>query len=108
VPLCRGHHRQLHQAGDEVAWWSNHHLEPLIMALRLWQQTRPLQATARQCSDAPPPDPQNTANRTGASSPVTIAVRQMTKRSQLLLKLPMSSSDRSRPTAATHSKAPGR
>lgn len=20
VPLCRGHHRQLHQAGDEVAW----------------------------------------------------------------------------------------
>jgi Rad52/22 family double-strand break repair protein len=74
VPLCRGHHRQLHQAGDEVAWWSNHHLEPLIMALRLWQQTRPLQATARQCSDAAPPDPQNTANRTGASSPVTIAV----------------------------------
>ena len=44
------------------------------MALRLWQQTRPLQATARQCSDAAPPDPQNTANRTGASSPVTIAV----------------------------------
>ena len=23
VPLCRGHHRQLHQAGDEVAWWEN-------------------------------------------------------------------------------------
>ena len=21
VPLCRGHHRQLHQAGNEVAWW---------------------------------------------------------------------------------------
>ena len=23
VPLCRGHHRQLHQAGNEVAWWEN-------------------------------------------------------------------------------------
>ena len=23
VPLCRGHHRQLHQAGDEAAWWDN-------------------------------------------------------------------------------------
>ena len=22
VPLCRGHHRQLHQVGDEVAWWT--------------------------------------------------------------------------------------
>ena len=21
VPLCRGHHRQLHQAGNELAWW---------------------------------------------------------------------------------------
>ena len=23
VPLCRGHHRQLHQAGNEVAWWED-------------------------------------------------------------------------------------
>jgi len=23
VPLCRGHHRQLHQAGNEVAWWDD-------------------------------------------------------------------------------------
>src|SRR4029078_11706441 len=23
VPLCRGHHRQLHQMGDEIAWWKN-------------------------------------------------------------------------------------
>ena len=21
VPLCRGHHRQLHQAGNEIVWW---------------------------------------------------------------------------------------
>jgi hypothetical protein len=23
VPLCRGHQQQLHQAGNEVAWWYN-------------------------------------------------------------------------------------
>ena len=23
VPLCRGHHRQLHQAGNEIASWRN-------------------------------------------------------------------------------------
>ena len=23
VPLCRSHHRQVHQAGNEVAWWEN-------------------------------------------------------------------------------------
>jgi hypothetical protein len=29
VPLCRGHHRQLHQAGNEVAWWQERKIEPL-------------------------------------------------------------------------------
>ena len=29
VPLCRGHHRQLHQAGNEVAWWDNLNIKPL-------------------------------------------------------------------------------
>jgi hypothetical protein len=42
VPLCRGHHRQLHQAGDELAWWDQHRLEPLVVASALWRQTHPL------------------------------------------------------------------
>jgi hypothetical protein len=40
VPLCRGHHRQLHQAGNEMAWWKECKIEPLPMAKALWQQTR--------------------------------------------------------------------
>jgi hypothetical protein len=28
VPLCRGHHRQLHQAGNEVTWWGNFNVNP--------------------------------------------------------------------------------
>ena len=32
VPLCRGHHRQLHQAGNEVAWWENLKINALAIA----------------------------------------------------------------------------
>jgi hypothetical protein len=55
VPLCRGHHRQLHQAGNEEAWWTEHKIEPLPMAKALWQQTRPKPGTAidtQQTNDA--------------------------------------------------------
>jgi Rad52/22 family double-strand break repair protein len=41
VPLCRGHHRQLHQSGDEVAWWQGFKIEALRVARRLWEQTHP-------------------------------------------------------------------
>jgi DNA recombination protein Rad52 len=39
VPLCRGHHRQLHQAGNEVAWWQGFKIEALHVARRLWEQS---------------------------------------------------------------------
>jgi DNA recombination protein Rad52 len=39
VPLCRGHHRQLHQAGNEVAWWENLQIDALATARDLWKQT---------------------------------------------------------------------
>jgi len=41
VPLCRGHHRQLHQNGNEVAWWENLQINALEIARHLWEQTRP-------------------------------------------------------------------
>jgi hypothetical protein len=40
VPLCRTHHRQNHQVGDEVAWWKQTKIDPLKVALRLWQVSR--------------------------------------------------------------------
>ena len=43
VPLCRGHHRQLHQVGDEVAWWASQKINALEMATRLWKQTHLLE-----------------------------------------------------------------
>ena len=39
VPLCRGHHRQLHQAGNEVAWWGKLQINALEMAQHLWGQS---------------------------------------------------------------------
>ena len=45
VPLCRGHHRQLHQAGDEVAWWENLKINALAIAKGLWEETHPKSAT---------------------------------------------------------------
>jgi hypothetical protein len=46
VPLCRGHHRQLHQAGNEVAWWENLKINALEIANGLWEQTHPISAPA--------------------------------------------------------------
>ena len=39
VALCRGHHRQLHQAGDEIAWWENINIDALAITKGLWDQT---------------------------------------------------------------------
>ncbi len=40
VPLCRGHHRQLHQAGNELAWWKSAKVDALEVARALWEKTR--------------------------------------------------------------------
>jgi DNA recombination protein Rad52 len=38
VPLCATHHRALHEAGDERAWWAKHGQDPLKQAERLWRE----------------------------------------------------------------------
>ena len=40
VPVCRVHHRELHRSGDEAAWWRRFNIDPVPVALRLWQHTR--------------------------------------------------------------------
>jgi hypothetical protein len=47
VPLCRVHHRQLHQCGDEVAWWNDMDIDPIPIARGLWDESRAL-GRARQ------------------------------------------------------------
>ena len=52
VPLCRGHHRQLHQAGNEQAWWESLKITPLEVARELWEQTHPKSAAGNLTSEA--------------------------------------------------------
>ena len=40
VPLCRSHHREVHRAGDERAWWQAAGIDPVKIARQLWRQTR--------------------------------------------------------------------
>ena len=42
VPLCRGHHREVHRCGDEGAWWAKVGVDPLGVANALWRDTHPL------------------------------------------------------------------
>jgi hypothetical protein len=40
VPVCRLHHRELHNHGDERMWWKGIHINPLPIAMKLWKQRR--------------------------------------------------------------------
>ena len=42
VPLCRGHHREVHRHGNEAAWWSNTGIDPTKTARELWLTSHPL------------------------------------------------------------------
>ena len=46
VPLCRGHHRELHRHGDESTWWKKAAINPMENARALWLQTHPLPGPA--------------------------------------------------------------
>ena len=67
VPLCRGHHREVHRCGDEAAWWRKSGIDPTGAARVLWLETHPI-------SNSP-----NKIDREDASS---IAVRDTTTASR--------------------------
>ena len=46
VPLCRGHHREVHRSGDEAAWWKCAGVDPTFTARALWLETHPLPTIA--------------------------------------------------------------
>ena len=53
VPLCRGHHRELHRCGNEAEWWKNSGVDPLTIASTLWARTHPLGATSGEVPQRP-------------------------------------------------------
>jgi hypothetical protein len=56
VPLCALHHEELHRAGVERDWWREKGLDPLPVALELWQKSRQGNASSiRQGDSGAPP-----------------------------------------------------
>jgi hypothetical protein len=53
VPLCRGHHREVHRCGDEAAWWKRTGIDPSAAARVLWLKAHPLPSAVgyANCSD---------------------------------------------------------
>lgn len=51
VPLCRQHHRDLHESGNEAAWWHDLGIDPIEIARQLWHETS--KARARQTRIVP-------------------------------------------------------
>ena len=42
VPLCRGHHREVHRYRDESVWWNKTGIDATAAARVLWLKTHPL------------------------------------------------------------------
>jgi hypothetical protein len=42
IPLCRGHHREVHRCGDEAVWWNKFGIDPTAAARVLWLKTHRL------------------------------------------------------------------
>jgi hypothetical protein len=57
VPLCRGHHRELHRCGDEAAWWTRLGLDPLGTARTLWLKSHPLPEHPKNLGNSDPTEP---------------------------------------------------
>jgi len=40
VPVCRIHHRELHRSADEAGWWQKLNIDPVPVALKLWEHSQ--------------------------------------------------------------------
>jgi hypothetical protein len=68
VPLCRGHHREVHRCGDEAAWWQKAGLDSAVAARALWLETHPLSTGPAKlrtdAADSPAISPRERTNAT--------------------------------------------
>jgi len=64
VPLCRSHHRAVHRARNEQAWWQTVGIDPLKVARKLWKHTRVNEGQIR---------PDRTAQGAGSDRPTEIS-----------------------------------
>jgi hypothetical protein len=83
VPLCRGHHREVHRAGLEKKWWSTVGIDATGVARKLWIETHPLRPSpSRFAEDAPAAPATAAINATEGVRQRARKVR-LTKRTQI-------------------------
>src|SRR5262245_25021401 len=75
VPLCRWHHRAVHRAGDEKAWWKQAGMDPIKVARKLWKSTR---------IDEGRIEPEPTAQAAGADRPAKTDAQAVNSRAPAL------------------------
>ena len=75
VPVCRGHHREIHRCGDEAAWWRKVGIDATAAARVLWLKTHPLpvRSVAAQLNggrSGPPPRNRARINKINKIKPI--------------------------------------
>lgn len=54
VPLCRLHHREVHHARSEIAWWRDLKIDPIDVARKLWEQSHDGKAESKPVNSSDP------------------------------------------------------
>jgi hypothetical protein len=62
VPLCRGHHREIHRCGNEEAWWKKVGIDPTVSARALWLESHPFPTRSGDEQSLAKPDPTQTGS----------------------------------------------
>jgi len=86
VPLCRGHHREVHRFGKEAKWWAHAGIDPMITARKLWLETHPILEMrdaksavgddSRPASAAAPLANATRKKRNGKTNPISLTTTQ--------------------------------
>jgi ERF superfamily len=70
VPLCRGHHREIHRCGDEAAWWKKVGVDPTVPARALWLESHPLPTASGNHQSGAEPDQRIKRGPNGKTKPI--------------------------------------
>jgi hypothetical protein len=70
VPLCRGHHREVHRCGDEAAWWKKAGIDPTVPARALWLESHPLPTVSGGDHSRAEPNRRIGGGSTGKTKPI--------------------------------------
>jgi ERF superfamily len=73
VPLCRGHHREVHRCGDEAAWWATAGINPSAAARKLWLKTHPIPARPGTGAEPTQDEPIALAGSSGETNAIDAA-----------------------------------